>query len=251
MLYRFRSIIVGSFLLAIAVSNTALGAERGIPRNLVYRQVGILAQLGRMLFFDPGLSASGQLSCASCHDPAHAYGPSNARPVQSGGKDMRQMGLRAVPSLRYGQVTPHFTEHFFDDDDEPNAGVDNGPTGGLSWDGRADRARDQARLPLLSTLEMANESPSVVVNHVKQSSYAGLLRKAFGTTIFYNKEKAFVGILEALDVLSNGQPSSILIAAATMPILQARRRSLTRKLAGLPHSTILKRAIAPIAIPAP
>jgi len=46
-------------------------------------------------------------------------------------------------------VTPHFTERFFDSDDELNAGVDNGPTGGLTWDGRADRGRDQARLPLL------------------------------------------------------------------------------------------------------
>jgi cytochrome c peroxidase len=197
MLYQF--IIAGCCLLAISVSNRASGAEREVSRNLVYRQVSILAELGRMLFFDPGLSASRQLSCASCHDPAHAYGPPNARPVQVGGEDLRQMGLRAVPSLRYAQVTPHFTEHFFDDDDEANAGVDNGPTGGLTWDGRVDRARDQARLPLLSTLEMANESPAVVVKHVKQSSYAGLLRKAFGATIFDNKEKAFAGILQGLE----------------------------------------------------
>jgi cytochrome c peroxidase len=198
MLHRALSIVVGCCLLA-TVSNTAFGAERGISRSSVNRQVSILAALGRMLFFDPGLSASGQLACASCHDPAHAYGPPNARPVQAGGKDMRQMGLRAVPSLRYAQVTPHFTEHFFDDDDEPNAGVDNGPTGGLTWDGRADRTRDQARLPLLSALEMSNESPAVIVDHVQQSSYAGLLRKAFGAAIFDNKERAFGKLLQALE----------------------------------------------------
>jgi cytochrome c peroxidase len=152
-----------------------------------------------MLFFDPGLSASGQLSCASCHDPAHAYGPPNARPVQSGGKDMRQAGLRAVPSLRYAQATPHFAEHFFDDDDEPNAGVDNGPTGGLTWDGRVDRSRDQTRLPLLSPSEMANESAATIVAHVRKSTYAGLLRDALGSTIFDNTEKAFAGILQALE----------------------------------------------------
>lgn len=197
MRHRLLSVISGCCLLAIAVSNTALGAERS--RTLVYRQVRILAELGRMLFFDPGLSASGQLSCASCHDPAYAYGPPNARPVQAGGKDMRQMGLRAVPSLRYAQITPHFTEHFFDNDDEPNAGVDNGPTGGLTWDGRADRARYQARLPLLSTFEMANENPAVIVDHVRQSGYADLLRKAFGAAIFDNKEEAFAGILQALE----------------------------------------------------
>lgn len=227
-LHRFRSIVAGCCLLAIAGSSAAWGAERGISRKLVYRQVSILAELGRMLFLDPGLSASGLLSCASCHDPAHAYGPPNARPVQAGGKDMRQMGLRAVPSLRYAQVTPHFTEHFFDDDDERNAGVDNGPTGGLTWDGRADRARRQARLPLLSTLEMANESSSVVVKHVKQSSYAGLLRKAFGATIFDNKEKAFAGVLEALEAFEQ-RPTEFYPYSSRYDAYLAGKAALTDK----------------------
>ena len=33
------------------------------------------AQIGRLIFFDPSLSASGQLSCASCHSPQHFFGP--------------------------------------------------------------------------------------------------------------------------------------------------------------------------------
>ena len=78
----------------------------------------LLSAIGRRLFFDPALSASGKLSCASCHDPAHAYGPPDARAVEPGGKDMRHMGLRAVPSLRYMQATPQFTEHYYDSDDE-------------------------------------------------------------------------------------------------------------------------------------
>jgi len=186
-------------VLALAAGNTAMAAQRGFSRSAVYRQVSVLAELGRKLFFDPRLSSSGQLSCASCHDPAHAYGPPTARSVEAGGKDMGRVGLRAVPSLRYSQVTPHFTEHFFDSDDEPNAGVDNGPTGGLTWDGRADRGRDQARLPLLSSSEMANDSPAVIVAHVKKSSYASLLRDAFGTAIFDNTENAFSGVLQALE----------------------------------------------------
>jgi cytochrome c peroxidase len=190
--------ILACSLLILGFGSTAM-AQQGISRSSVYRQVSVLAELGRKLFFDPGLSASGQLSCASCHDPANAYGPSAARAVEPGGRDMRQAGFRAVPSLRYGQVTPHFSEHFFDNDDEPNAGVDNGPTGGLTWDGRVDRARDQARLPLLSPSEMANESPAAVVAHVRKSTYAGLLRDAFGVAIFDNTEKAFAGILRALE----------------------------------------------------
>lgn len=190
---------------AIAVSSASAAGD-GRSRSEVYRQVSVLTELGRMLFFDPGLSASGQLTGASCHDPAYAYGSANARPVQAGGREMREMGLRAVPSLRYKQVTPHFTEHYFDDDDEADAGVDNGPTGGLTWDGRIDRARNQASIPLLSPAEMANESPAVVVEQVKKSAYADLLRDALGGAIFDDEEKAFSGILQALEAFEQ-QPA--------------------------------------------
>ena len=39
--------------------------------------VDTLTNLGRALFFDPSLSASGRQSCASCHSPDHAFGPPN------------------------------------------------------------------------------------------------------------------------------------------------------------------------------
>jgi len=109
------------------------------------RQAAQLSALGRALFFDPALSASGQMACATCHDPNHAFGPANALPVQLGGGDLRQPGLRAVPSLKYLQVVPQFTEHFFDNEDDSDESVDNGPSGGLMWDGRADSGHAQAR----------------------------------------------------------------------------------------------------------
>jgi cytochrome c peroxidase len=170
-----------------------------MSRAEVYARVDILAELGRRLFFDPALSASGRLSCSSCHDPARAYGPPGEHVVMPGGKDMRESGLRAVPSLRYLQATPAFTEHFRDSDDEGDASVDNGPTGGLTWDGRVDRGRDQARLPLLSPLEMANDSPAAVVEAVRRSAHADLLRRAFGERIFADTDRAFDGILQALE----------------------------------------------------
>jgi cytochrome c peroxidase len=71
----------------------------------------------------------------------------------------------------YRQAVPQFSEHYFESDDEADGRGDNGPTGGLMWDGRVDRARDQARLPLLSTHEMANDSAAVVVARVRASRY--------------------------------------------------------------------------------
>jgi cytochrome c peroxidase len=196
---RLVHILACAALVAVAGPHAVATGQRTTSRASVYAKARILTELGRALFFDPALSASGRLSCASCHDPAFAYGPSGASPVALGGKDMRAIGLRAVPSLRYLQDAPQFTEHFRSSDDEGDASIDNGPTGGLTWDGRTDRGRDQARIPLLSSLEMANDSPDTVVAKVKGSSLAALLRKAFGATIFANPERAFRGILEALE----------------------------------------------------
>jgi cytochrome c peroxidase len=171
-----------------------------LTREQAYMRAAALQALGSKLFFDKSLSASGQMACATCHDPKHNFGPPNALSVQLGGKDMRQPGLRAVPSLKYLQAVPQFTEHYFESDDEGDDSIDNGPTGGLTWDGRVDRRRDQAAVPLLSPFEMANARPADVVAHVRMSGQADALRKTFGPAIFDDDAKAFAAIGEALEV---------------------------------------------------
>jgi cytochrome c peroxidase len=157
-----------------------------------------LTAIGRALFFDPRLSASGSLACASCHDPAHALASPNARAVQRGGADRGQPGVRAVPSLMYEQNMPPFTEHFFDADDEDD-GVDQGPAGGTLWDGRAQSAHEQARVPLLSEFEMANSSDDDVVVKVARAPYAAQFRRAFGAGVFADRRRAFKAVLLALE----------------------------------------------------
>ncbi|KWV61088.1 cytochrome C peroxidase [Bradyrhizobium macuxiense] len=130
------------------------------------RQAEQLAALGRALFFDPSLSGSGKLACSSCHDPARGFGPANARAVQLGGGDLQQAGVRAVPSLKYLQAVPPFTEHFHDSEDEADESIDTGPTGGLTWDGRVDRGAAQAAIPLLSDFEMGNRDEAEVARRV-------------------------------------------------------------------------------------
>jgi cytochrome c peroxidase len=151
------------------------GAAPGLSRAAVRRQVEGLRRLGETLFSDPRLSGSRQLACASCHDPAHAFGPPNGAPVQLGGGDMRQAGLRAVPSLTYLNAVPAFTEHHFDSEDEADESVDNGPTGGLTWDGRIDRARDQALIPLLSPFEMGNRDRAEIASRLLEAGYGSTL----------------------------------------------------------------------------
>jgi cytochrome c peroxidase len=85
------------------------------------------AGLGRLLFFDPRLSRTGQISCASCHQPERAF--SDPRPVSRGVGD--RAGTRNAPAL----VNLAFAESLF-------------------WDGRARTLEEQVTMPIENPLEM-------------------------------------------------------------------------------------------------
>ena len=176
----------------------APAAPQAQSRAAVFAHVKQMTSLGEKLFFDPSLSGSGKLACASCHSPSHAFGPPNALSVQLGGNDMHRPGFRAVPSLKYLQSVPAFTRHFHDSDDEGDESVDAGPTGGLTWDGRVDHGSDQARIPLLSSFEMGS-TPARVTAAVKASPYADDFRKAFGANVFDSDDKVFAAVLQSLE----------------------------------------------------
>jgi len=184
---------------ALALASVPSGTDPGpLSRADNDARVAALTDIGRRMFFDPTLSASGVMSCATCHDPNFAFGPPNALAVQLGGPHLDQPGVRAAPSIKYLQAVPQFSEHFFDSEDEGDESVDNGPTGGLMWDGRADRTQDQARFPLLSPFEMADASPSDVVASLKAAPYADRFKALFGAAIFDDCDAAFRGATEAL-----------------------------------------------------
>jgi cytochrome c peroxidase len=139
--------------------------------------VAQLTALGRAMFNDASLSAGGKLSCASCHDPATAFGPNARTPSPFADGDPARAGARAIPALRYSQFFAPFTEHTTDD--EESHGADGGPTGGFTWDGRVDRAREQALLPLFDEREMANADAAALARRVAAAPYAARFREAF------------------------------------------------------------------------
>lgn len=169
------------------------------PAAPALARAAAIAAAGRALFFDPSLSASGRMACATCHDPAHGFSPPNAQPVQMGGARLDQPGTRAAPGLTYLTFRPVFTEHFHESDDEGDESIDAGPTGGLTWDGRFNRVRDQASIPLLSANEMANASPAAVVAKVRDAAYASDLRAIHGADVFDDDARAFAAVTEALE----------------------------------------------------
>jgi cytochrome c peroxidase len=182
-----------------ADSAPALPWGQDPPSHQAYARATALAALGRQMFSDTRLSGSGAISCASCHDPANHFAPSNARPVQKGGPRLDRVGTRATPGLTYVTATPFFTEHYFESEDEGDESLDQGPTGGRTWDGRVNRPRDQAGIPLLESNEMANESEAAVVAHVALTPYAAQLRQLYGAGIFADTHRAFTAVGEALE----------------------------------------------------
>ena len=199
-------LLAATLLALLAPVAPARAAQASAPRATPFYEtpferkpdVKTLTALGRALFFDPALSASGRMACASCHDPAHAWGPANHRSVQLGGPKQDLPGLRAVPSLKYHQAIPQFQEHYFDNDG--NDSEDQGPAGGLGWDGRADSAHEQAAAPLLSSFEMANASQAAVVAKLQASRDAGAMREAFGPHVFDDPARAWNALVLALEV---------------------------------------------------
>ena len=175
-----RVLLVAALLLAPTKKDESK-ASPSRPFYEPYRaSVAALTEVGRRLFQDRRLSARGDLSCSSCHDPRYAYGPP---PSLAAGK-------RAVPSLRYLQRVPRFTLHFMESED----GTDQGPTGGFMWDGRAETAHDQALLPLLSPDEMGNGSRAELAKKLNALPY---VQAAFGTI---SDEDALRASLHALEV---------------------------------------------------
>lgn len=84
-------------------------------------------ELGKMLFFDPRLSGSNILSCASCHNPAFSWGDGLPRAV---GHGMNELGRRTPTVLNLAWGDAYF------------------------WDGRAGSLEEQALGPIQAEGEM-------------------------------------------------------------------------------------------------
>ncbi len=179
-----------TLMIALAGAIRAAAADAPTP----------LAQLGRQIFFDPSLSASGRLSCAGCHDPVHAYGPPNARAVQLGGPAMDREGPRAVPSLRYVlNRTPVWSHEYIADPIERLVEPSEPPSGGFGWDGRFNTLREQSTFPLLSPNEMANASATQVASRLAKASYADRFRALFGDAVFADPRRVYEQALIAIE----------------------------------------------------
>ncbi|WP_285818606.1 cytochrome-c peroxidase [Helicobacter bilis] len=111
--------------------------------------------LGKKLFFEPKLSKSGQIACASCHNPELAFGDS----IKTSFGHDRQRGKRNAPNI--------MMSGFFDE---------------LFWDGRAKGLESQALMPITNPIEMAHEINAMQDSIARLREYYPLFILAFGET---------------------------------------------------------------------
>jgi cytochrome c peroxidase len=111
-------------------------------------------ELGKKLFFDPRVSGSGQIACASCHDPD--LGWADGRTTAFGHR--REPLRRNSPSIMNLAFMP-----------------------ALFWDGRAESLEDQARQVILNPSEMSATPDSIVASLSAVPEYREAYRESFGS----------------------------------------------------------------------
>jgi cytochrome c peroxidase len=157
MKYSILPAIAACFLLGAVDVNTAalkmfapLPAVMDSARNPV---IDAKIDLGRMLYYDPRLSKSQEVSCNTCHQ-LDRYGVDND-PVSTGHKGLK--GNRNAPTVY--NAAGHFVQF---------------------WDGRAPDVEEQAKGPVTNPVEMAMPSGKTVISVLKSMpEYPAAFKKAF------------------------------------------------------------------------
>src|SRR6266436_5707056 len=109
--------------------------------------------LGRRLYYDPGLSVDGTVSCATCHAPNLGFGDGKAL---SNGVDGK-LGTRSAPTV----VNAAYNTLQF-------------------WDGRSASLEKQAEGPMANPVEMGHTLEGVVKVVQSDATYRELFLKAWG-----------------------------------------------------------------------
>jgi cytochrome c peroxidase len=216
-----------------------------------------VAQLGQQIFYDTSLSASGKQSCASCHSPAHSYGPPNDLSVQLGGPHLDRPGYRPPPSLAYlyrqavFSIGPDAADAEAPPDFAALASAAKGvqradkvaglapaapamvPQGGLFWDGRADTLQKQAIGPLLDPNEMANTNVEDVAAKLAKAPYVKTFEKLFGPQILKDPQRFTAEAMFAVGRYQFEEPSFHAFTSKYDYWLQGKARLTQTELRGL------------------
>jgi cytochrome c peroxidase len=133
--------------------NPPLGAVPADPTNRFAESVAA-AELGHRLFFDARLSASGTVSCATCHEPARGFSDPRPLAVGEGIGPRHSMTVLNAAHQRW-----------------------------LTWDGRADTLWGQAVQPFETAHEMGSTRAKVLGVVRGDAALRDRWRAAFGEDV--------------------------------------------------------------------
>ncbi|HNB51139.1 MAG TPA: parallel beta-helix domain-containing protein [Anaerolineales bacterium] len=167
------------------------------------------AELGKMLFFDPVLSADNDISCAHCHHPD--YGFTDGLPVALGA------GAQGAGPQRAGGTTlARNTISLW------NVGY----TGIFFWDGHATSLEEQAVTPLTHPDEMAADPEALAGELTAISGYVDLFKAAYGDgQITASRVNEALATFERT-LISNDSPFDHYAAGEFDALSAAQRRGL-------------------------
>jgi cytochrome c peroxidase len=186
-------------------------ADTAVSATTSSLPLSAIAQLGKQIFFDQSLSASGKMACSTCHTPDQHYGPANDLAMQLGGPALDQAGARVAPQITYDLRNPVFS---IGPDTSPQENINvsqvaasagnsaipqktaggtasataMAPQGGLFWDGRVNTLQEQASGPFFNPVEMANASVNDLAAKLAKASYSGDFLTIFGAGVFNNPQ---------------------------------------------------------------
>jgi len=166
-------------LAPLALVHCGGGASGSSSEETATTSLSPTAALGKKIFDDTALSASGQQSCGTCHVATQASSATDGLSVPLGGVAMDLPGFRNAPSLRYVSYTPAFQLQ-----------NDGAPLGGFFRDGRSPSLSDQAQRPFLGEFEMANASSAEVVAKLKTRPYLGDFIAIYGADVLNDPDTA-------------------------------------------------------------
>ena len=120
------------------------------PKDNQYSKARV--ELGKILFFDPRLSASKWISCATCHNPALSWGDGLPKGI---GHGMNPVGRRTptILNLAWGEL--------------------------MFWDGRSDSLEDQALGPIEAAGEMNLPHDELITRLKSIASYKPYFDRAY------------------------------------------------------------------------
>jgi len=194
LIYRRALLPIAILCVSLAGCGGGSSSTGGGGRPVATDGLSAAAELGRKIFADTALSASGSQSCGSCHVAAFAFtadrtaaGPDHGSVVPLGGPGMDLPGFRDAPSLMYLSFSPDF---HFDSDGSPN--------GGFFRDGRAGTLADQAVDPFITPFEMANADAAAVIARLRTRPYIADFIALYGAAVLDEPDTALKRIGAAL-----------------------------------------------------